>query len=58
LSGDKRFSANTDFSYKDFYYEIIKFTKMLSDVEVRQLLMAWDRWGIPIFPHLDTTDFS
>ena len=43
MSSDARFSANTGFNYKDMYYEIIKFTKVLSDAQVRQLLMAWDR---------------
>jgi len=43
LSGDKKFSANTSFKYKDMYYAIIKFVKEWSDAEVQQLLATWDR---------------
>ena len=43
MSGDSRFSASTGFGYKDMYYEIIKFTKVLSDAQVQQLLTVWDR---------------
>jgi len=52
LSGDKRFGAATSFSYKNFYYEIIKFTKLLSASELQRLLLAWDRCGIT--PYLPT----
>jgi len=40
------------------YYEIIKFVKVLSETEVQQLLMAWDRCGIAILPELNVTNFS
>ena len=43
MSGDKRFSGNASFSYRDMYYVIIKFTKVLSEAQVQQLLMVWDR---------------
>ena len=43
MSGDRRFSANAGFKYKDMYYAIINFVKVWSTAQVQQLLAKWDR---------------
>lgn len=57
MSGDKNFSANAGFRYKDMYYEIIKIAKTMPAFRVRQLLGAWDKYVIDILLQLDTTNF-